>query len=191
MSYVFISGIPASGKSFLARKVTQKTGTFHLDIDTLREEMSKNPELEQWVNFYWNQDERKYLTETSCEEQWLNLVKQSEAFWPIILRKIDEIKKSHTPAIFESVNILPHLAARNLGFPGIVLLGESIEQIFERNKKDPRWGKTEDLQKLEAETFFNCERGNYKREAEKYGFKTFVNPDEAERELLNLLEVNQ
>lgn len=191
MSYIFISGIPASGKSFLARKFAQKTGTFHLDTDTLRDKMAKDSELEPWVNFYWKQDERKYLTETPCDVQWQNLVRQSEAFWPIILKKIKEVQRLHQAAIFESVNILPHLAAKDLDFSGIVLLGESVEQIFERNKKDPRWGKTVSLQKLEAEVFFNCERKNYEREAEKYGFKTFVNPDEAERELLNLLEVNQ
>lgn len=38
MSYVFIGGIPASGKSYLARKVAEKTGAFHLDLDTLRKE---------------------------------------------------------------------------------------------------------------------------------------------------------
>lgn len=188
MPYIFISGIPASGKSFLAKKVAQKTGAFHLDTDTLREEMSKDPKIEPWVNFYWNQDEEKYLKETSCEEQWSNLIRQSEAFWPTILEKIKEVKKSHQIAIFESVNILPHLAAKDLDFPGIVLLGESFEQIFERNKKNPRWGSTEDLQRLEAEIFFNCERENYKKEAGKYGFKIFTNQEEAEQELLELLE---
>lgn len=183
MSYVFISGIPASGKSFLAEKIAQKIGAFHLDTDTLREEMVKDPAIEPWINFYWKLDEKKYLTETPCYEQWQNLVKQSEAFWPTILEKIKKIKKTHQSAIFESVNILPHLAKRDLDFPGIVLLGESVEQIFERNKKNPRWGKTEELQRLEAEIFFNCERGNYKKEAEKYGFKTFTDSIEAEEEL--------
>lgn len=188
MSYVFISGIPSSGKSFLARKVAQKTGTFHLDTDTLRDGMAKDPKLEPWVNFYWNQDERKYLTETPCGAQWQNLVRQSEAFWSTILKKIEEVKKSHKMAIFEGVNILPHLAAKDLDFPGVVLLGKSLEEIFERNKNNPRWGSTEELQRLEAEVFFYCERENYRREAEKYGFKTFTNPEQAERELLRLLK---
>lgn len=188
MSYVFISGIPTSGKSFLANKLAKNLGAFHLDTDTLREEMGKDQKLEPWVNFYWNQDEKKYLTDTSCEEQWQNLVKQSEAFWPTILQKINEIKKTHNSAIFEGDTILPHLAKRDLDFPGIYLLGESLEQTFERNKKAPRWGKTEELQKLEAEMFFNCERENYKREAEKYGFQTFTNSEDAEAELIKLLQ---
>lgn len=188
MSYVFISGIPSSGKSFLARKVAQKIGVFHLDTDTLRDAMAKDPKLAPWVNFYWNQDERKYLTETPCDVLWQNLIRQSEAFWPTILENIGEAKKSHKVAIFESVNLLPHLAAKDLDFPGIVLLGESFEQVFERNKKSPRWGKTEELQRLEAEVFFNCERENYKREAERYGFKTFTDAGEAEQELLKMLK---
>ncbi len=188
MSYVFIGGIPASGKSLLAKKVAAKTQVFHLDIDTLREEMSKDIDLEPWVNFYNNQDEIEYLTETSCEEKWSNLVKQSEAFWPFILKKINEIKQTHKSAIFEAVNILPHLASRDLDFRGIFLLGESLEQIFERIKKNPRWGETEELQRLEAGVFFNCERKNYKREADKYGFKTFNSSDDAEQEMLKLFK---
>lgn len=188
MSYVFIGGIPASGKSFLAKKIAEKTNAFHLDIDTLRSEMAEDPNLKPWVNFYWDQDEKIYLTETSCQEKWSNLVKQSETFWPFILGKINRAKQSHPVAVFEAVNILPHLAAKDLDFPGIFLIGETFEQIFERIKKSPRWGKTEELQKLEAEAFFYCERENYKREVEKYGFKTFTNSEEAEQELLRLLK---
>lgn len=188
MSYAFISGIPAAGKSFLAKKIVDKTGAFHLDIDTLREVIERDPQIEPWVNFYWNQDEKKYLTEVSYEEQWKNFVQQSEAFWPTILKKIKEVQSSHKSAIFEGVNILPHLAAKDLDFSGIYLLGESVEQIFERNKKVPRWGSTEELQRLEAETFFNGERPNYKREAEKYRFKTFEKADEAEKELVRILK---
>lgn len=39
MSYIFIGGIPASGKSYLAKKVSEQTGAFHLNLDTLRKGM--------------------------------------------------------------------------------------------------------------------------------------------------------
>ncbi|MDA1317545.1 MAG: AAA family ATPase [bacterium] len=42
MKYLFISGIPTAGKSYLAERVAQKTNSLHIDIDDLREEMSKN-----------------------------------------------------------------------------------------------------------------------------------------------------
>lgn len=189
MSYTFIGGIPASGKSYLAKIVAEKTGAFHFDVDTLRKEMSKDPQLEYWVNFFWNQDEEEYLKNTPCEKHWENLVKQSEAFWPTILNKVNELEKSHKAVIIEGVNILPHLAKGDFKFPGIYLLGKSFEEIFERNKQNPRWGQTEQLQKLEAELFFNCERPKYKDEAEKYGYKTFDNSNDAEKEVLKLFGV--
>lgn len=185
--YIFIGGIPASGKSYLARKLVEKTGAFYLDTDTLRKEMSSDPQLEYWVNFFWDQNEEEYLTKTSCEDHWQNLVKQSEVFWPTILKRIKEIMESNKSAIFEGVNILPHLANKDLNFPGIYLLGKSFDEIFERNKHNPRWGHTEELQSKEAELFFNCDRPKYQEEAEKYGYKTFTNSEDAEKELLKLL----
>lgn len=187
MSYVFIGGTPAAGKSYLAKKISEQIRVLHLDLDTLREKMAQDRKLAYWVNFFLNQDEEKYLKEISCEEHWKNLVQQSEAFWPTILKKIKGVMEFNKSAIFEGVNILPNLAKRDLDFPGIFLLGESVEQIFERNMKNPRWGQTEQLQKLEAELFFNCDRPKYKEEAEKYGYKTFDNSDEAEEEMLKLL----
>ena len=104
------------------------------------------------------------------------------------MKKIKQIQKSGTNAIFEGVNILPHLARKDLNFEGIFLLGESFEKILQRNKQDPRWGQTQELQTKEAQAFYNCERPKYKQEAEKYGFKTFTNPEQAEEELLRLIK---
>lgn len=188
--YVFIGGIPASGKSYLARKVAEKTGAFHVNLDTLRKEMRNDPKLKYWTDFFFNQDEKKYLDlkQTSYEDHWQNIVKQSEAFWPTIMKKVNEVKKNYPSAIFEGINILPHLAKRDFDFPGIFLLGEAFEQIFERNKQNPRWGQTEDLQRKEAELFFNCDRPKYKEEAERYGYKTFEDFNTAEKELQSLLK---
>lgn len=189
--YIFIGGTPASGKTYLARKLAEKTGAFHFDLDTLRKKMAKDPKLEYWVNFFWNQDEEKYLKETSCEEHWQNLVKQSETFWPVILSSVKEVMQSHKSAIFEGVNILPHLAKKDFDFPGIFLLGESFNQIFERNKQNPRWGKTEELQGQEAALFFNCDRPKYQEEAAKYGYKVFADSETAENELISLLNSSE
>lgn len=187
MKYAFISGIPASGKSYLARKIAKETGIKNICIDEWREEMKDDPELKKWVDFFWNKDEKEYWRITDCAQQWDNLRNQSEAFWPTILKKINDVQKSGRSAIFEGVNILPHLAHQDLNFHGIVLLGESFDRILERNKKNPRWGNTDKLQIQEAEVFWNCERPRYKQEAGKYGFKTFIDSNEAEKELLKLL----
>lgn len=188
MKYTFISGIPASGKSYLAAKVAKTVGALHVEIDELRKEMNNDPELKKWVMFFWNQDEVEYWKNTNCDQQWENLKNQSEAFWPTILEKIREMQKSGKSVIFEGVNILPHLAVTNLEFSGVVLLGSSLDDIFERNKKEPRWGKTEELQRMEAEGFWNCERPRYKAEAEKYGYPVFSDVKEAEEKLMEILK---
>lgn len=186
MRYVFISGIPASGKSYLAQKVAKITGALHFKVDDWREEFRVDKHAD-WVDFFWNKNESDYWDKTGCEKHWQNIVKQSEALWPDIVKKIKEVVKSGKPAIFEGVNILPHLAKQDLNFEGIVLLGESIEIIFERNKEDPRWGKTETLQLKEAEVFYNCEGKRYQAEAEKQGYKAFSDIKLAEAELVKLL----
>jgi len=188
MNYTFISGIPASGKSYLAGKIAKAVGAAHIETDKWREEMKRDNKLRKWVDFFRDKNEVEYWDVTNCNEHWKNIKNQSEAFWPVILKNIKKIQKSGKPAIFEGVNILPHLAAKDLLFPGIFLLGDSYEVVFERNKKDPRWGKTEKLQKKEAEAFFYCERLKYKEEAEKYGFKVFFNIKNAEEELLKIFK---
>ena len=187
MKYAFISGIPASGKSYLAKRVAQKNNSIHIDADKLRGKMMKNPNLELWVNFFCNKNEKKYWDTVTPEEHWNNLVKQSEFFWPTILKKIHEIQKTEQSAIFEAVNILPHLARQDLDFSGIVLLGESEQVILERCKKYPRWGKTKELQEEEAKWFFVHEGKIYEDEARKYGYKTFRNSIKAEEELIRIL----
>ena len=187
MQSVFIGGIPASGKSFLAKKISDKTGLLHLSADSFREEMAKDPKLEKWVNFYWNLDEKEYYATTSCKEQWSNLVKQSEAFWSTILKKV-MVLTQNKQILLEGVNIMPHLASRDLQMNGVFLLGESEEIILERIKKAPRWGNTVELMSIEAKNFYQCERIGYMQEAKKYGFKTFSDPNDAEDVLLNLIK---
>lgn len=176
---LFITGIPTAGKSYLGKKLATEVGGACVSIDDLREDLSKEEAYAKWVNFYLNQDEYTYFTTTTYEEQWANLVKQSEELWSGILAKIVQYATENKSVIFEGVNILPHLAHKDLPMPGIAIIGRSLEEVLERNRKEPRWGKTEDLQRLEADAFFNGERPRYKAESEKYGYKVFETPDEA------------
>lgn len=176
---IFITGIPTAGKFYLAKKLAEKVGGVCVSIDDFREDLSKKDErYKKWVNFYLDQDEYTYYTTTNYNEQWNNLVKQSEGFWQGVLEKIHQYDMERKPIIFEGVNILPHLAHKDLNMPGIILIGRSFEETLERNRKDPRWGNTEELQKLEADAFFCGERPRYKEEAEKYGYKVFETPDD-------------
>lgn len=185
MSYVFISGIPTAGKSYLATQIGDEFDVHVEKLDDFREEMKNDPELEPWVNYYWNKDPRKYA-QKDCQLQWDDLVAQSEAFWPATKAYMEQKMQEHDAIVFESVNLLPHLAI-DLSFSGVYLLGESLEQTIDRNKREPRWSKEEDIQEREARHFYLCEGPRYKHEAEKYGFLTFVSPDEAKVELIRLL----
>jgi len=185
---LFITGIPTAGKTYLAKKLAVEVGGIAVILDDFRESLSKDEKYEKWTNFYLDKDEEKYLTETSAEEQWDDLVNQSEGLWPAFLEEITKYENEEKTVIFECVNILPHLAKKYLDFPGIVLIGLSYEEILERNKKGPRWGNTVALQELEAKSFFEIERVDYKREAEKYGYSVFETADNAFDSALKLIK---
>lgn len=184
--FCFIGGIPAVGKSTLAKDISSITGCDVVNFDKLRLEMEKDQNLRPWVNYFADQDETAYWEKTNCDEHWQNLVKQSEMFWPTFQKVIEEKINHNKPVIFEGVNILPHLAKQSFSFQGIYFIGDSFKTIFERNKKDPRWGNTEELQKKEAEIFFYCEGPKFKKEAEKYGYKVFTDYNEAKNELIKI-----
>lgn len=185
---IFITGIPTSGKTYLAKRLAKEINGIVISLDDLKLKISElNSEFKKWANFYWKKDEKEYLTSNDSEVLWEDLFKQSEGMWPMFLNEIKKYKNETRPVIFECVNMLPHLAHKDLNFDGIVLIGKSFKETFERNKKDPRWGKTEKLQKLEAKNFFFNERPKYKSEAEKYNYHTFETTDKAFAFSLKLL----
>lgn len=185
---LFISGIPTSGKSYLARKLAEATGGLTVSLDDAREELAKDERYRKWTNFYLYKNEEEYLTQVPPEEQWQNLVAQSEGLWPALVAEIKKYELEERPVIFECVNLLPHLAKKDLDFPGVVLIGRSYEEVLERNLVSPRWGNMLYLQEMEAQYFFDVERPRYKLEAEKYGYPVFESADEAFELSLSLLE---
>jgi adenylate kinase len=184
---IIITGIATAGKSYLARQLAERTNGIFVDMDKVRDSMQSDPQLEKWVNFYWNKNELEYLTNTSPDEMWTNIVRQSEAFWPVFLEKINSYKNETRPVIFESVNLLPHLVYKDLKIPCIVLVGSSYEEILERNIREPRWGSGITLQTLEAKIFFEIERPKYIQEANIYDYPVFNTPEQAMNTALNLL----
>lgn len=176
---LLVTGIPTGGKSYLSRKLAAEVGGISVSLDHHRQEISSDERYQKWIQFYWNKDEKEYFTNTSPEEQWQNLVNQSEALWPAFLEKIDSYSEETRPVIFESVNLLPHIVKEDTDFPGIVLVGASYESVLERNIADPRWGNTKELQEMEAHSFYNVERPNYIKEAEQFGYPVFQTADEA------------
>lgn len=175
----FITGIPTAGKSYLAKKMATAIHGIAVSLDDYRESLRSDGRYKKWIDFYVDHDEEHYLKTIPPEEMWKNLVAQSETLWPAFLQKIARYDDIAKPVIFECVNILPYLAKRDLRFPGIVLIGHAYEEVFERNKANPRWGATPKLQEMEAKIFFEVERPHYKAEAQKYGYPIFESADEA------------
>jgi hypothetical protein len=62
--------------------------------------LSKDEKYKKWIHFYLDQDEHTYYTNTTFDEQWNNLVNQSEALWPAILNKINELFFSSKPVYY-------------------------------------------------------------------------------------------
>lgn len=174
-----ITGIPTAGKSTLSKKLAESTGGIAVFLDDFREELASDERYATWVNFYTDQDLETYYTTTSPEDEWKNLVAQSEAIWPAFLERIDSYADEERPVIFECVNLLPHLIHRDLDFPCVVLIGSSYEQTLERNAQDPRWGSTERELELNSKSFFFVERPRYLEEAQKYGYPAFETYEEA------------
>lgn len=187
MKMAFITGIPASGKSWLASRVAQKLKLKHYKVDDWRVELRSDPKLLPWVNFFWNQNEQEYWKKTTFAQHWDNLVAQSEALWPEILKRIRQVENNGVSAIIEGVSLLPHLARRDLKFDGLVLLGESFDVIYQRDRRKPRWGKTADLENHEVDVLWECERRYYRHEAEQYGYEAFTDMEKAEQKLIKIL----
>jgi 2-phosphoglycerate kinase len=184
---LFITGIPTTGKSYLAKKLAEELGGVAVLLDNHREVLGNDERYKKWVEFYWNKDEKQYYSETPSEEQWKNLVDQSEALWPGFLEKINSYSEETKPVIFECVNMLPHFASQDLYFPGIVLVGDLYEKVLERNIAEPRWGATKELQEMEAKSFFFIERPRYIKEAERYGLQIFNGADDSYESAKKLL----
>lgn len=183
----FITGIPTSGKTYLAKKLADKIGGVAVVLDELRKNILLDDTYKKWINFYLDKDEEFYFAQVSPEEQWGNLVAQSEGLWPVILEEINKYSNEERSVIFECVNILPHLAKKDLDFPGIVLLGSSYEETLLRNSASPRWGSTAHLQEMEAKAFFFNERPHYKKDAQEYGYMCFDKVEDAFVEAMNIL----
>lgn len=179
--HAFVGGTPAAGKSYLVKKFIEesKLPIDYVEIDLFRKEFAKNSELDKWVKIFSSKDEIKYWDEITEKEHFQNLISQSEAFWPEILKKVNEVKKNSEHAIFEAVNLLPHLVHKDFDFPGFFLIQEDMDTLLKRLKKNPRWGGTAEKQQLEAKFFIVWEAKYIREEAGKYNYPVFNNSDEA------------
>jgi len=184
--YAFISGVPAAGKTYLAKSVIDKAPVKieAISIDGFRKTL-KDPRLVDWVNFFRNKNEKEYWEKTSGEEHMKNITKQSLGLWPSILKYIKNEQKRCEHAIFDGVNIIPKLA-KDLDFAGVYLIQRDPSVILSRLKLHKRWGETLELKQKEAQIFANDESDYYQNEAERYNLPVFDSTEQAEKKLLEI-----
>lgn len=190
--YAFIGGTPSAGKSYIAKKFIKESGLpiEYVEIDSFRKDFAKNPELDKWVKVFSSKDELKYWNEVTPEEHLKNLISQSEAFWPEIVKIVNEVKNNSEHAIFEAVNLLPHLVHKDFDFPGFFLVEENMETLLKRLNSNPKWGETSKKQRLEAKFFIQWEAKYIREEARKYNYPVFNNSEEALIFLNNIFKNN-
>lgn len=202
---IFITGIPTAGKSYLARRLVRETGGICLETDNLWETLAQDSRYRPGASFFLSADRSVSFADRDYETQWQILVRHHEQVWPGILDKIRDYElgriplkskiaarlrklfDAQRPLIFEGASLLPHLARRDLPFPGIVLIGRSFQDVLDRNREKPRWGASEKLQRLSAHSFWHVHRPHYIAEAERCGYPIFENADDAYAEALRLL----
>lgn len=181
MNSIFITGIPTVGKSTLAKKLAAEFGMEIFCTDVAHKEWRDDPELVAWLDFFRNQNETLYWQNTSADQDWKNLVQQSHALWPRIKAPIERALVSKTPTIFEGVNLLPSLVKKDFPqIPGIVLINTNPDTFFARNRQHPRWGRTETLQRQEANAFALEQSPRYAKEGQAAGYWIFEESDEGE-----------
>jgi len=185
--YYFIGGPPTSGKSHLASTFAKDSGLdiLHVKTDSLRNNID-NPELKKWVDFFRDQDEEKYWSNTSPLKHLENFVKQNTILWPSLLKEFQRLMDTHKHIIFEGVSILPNLARRDLNFDGLYLIPTDIESVYTRLLAHRRWGSTEKLKRIEAEMFFYHETPFFEKAARQYGYPVFADYSEAYNRLGSL-----
>ncbi len=183
--YAFIGGTSAAGKTYVARAFAKqsKLPIHVVSIDDHRREFAKDPKLRYWTDILWNKNEEKYWKTITYKEDIGNLIKQSEAFWSRILEVVKRTKKLHKHALFEAINIQPHLAKRDFDFTGFFLINEDSPTLLKRLKEHPRWGKTEELQKLEVAFLLKHDVPFVKQQAKKYKYKVVNDSNDAINEL--------
>lgn len=189
--YAFIGGIPASGKTTLVKQFADESGLsiYCLHIDEMWAPYREDPQLKPWIDLYWNKDEATYWAHATYESHIKDLENQSNAFWPKTLERIHTIQAQHEHALFEGVNILPELSRRDLDFPGLFMVVKDQKTMFTRLKEHPRWGKTEELQRLEAKYFVEYDGQYIRQGAQRYGYPVAHNLKEGMRKLKRIFSL--
>ncbi|MFA6353573.1 MAG: hypothetical protein WCW93_01430 [Candidatus Paceibacterota bacterium] len=183
---LIITGIPTIGKTNLAKQLAEAVGGICVSSEEIRNYLRSNPKYTATTYFWKDKNKRAYYIKTPYNQQWKNLVTQSEQLWEGVLEKINSYKDEERPVIFEGVGMLPHLVHQDLDFPCVVIIGINLKEVIEANKERPEWD-SEELE-LQSVALFLGDQPYFKKEAEKYNYPVFKNDSETLKEALKILQ---
>lgn len=177
---LFICGPSCSGKTTLAKKLANKYGVPHIELDRV---IAQSP-AKQWIEYYIKDE--SYFSTVSPDEHWNNIIAQSEKYWNTLRV---EIRKLNGPAIIEATQLLPRYIKELkevMDIDGVCLLPGSLSETVRRNKLKFRNGmsdKSEELKEQEANLIYNVEMPRYRGEAKRNEVEFFTDSDLAEKAL--------
>lgn len=178
---ILIGGAPTTGKSTVAKFLSEKLGIPCISTDDVREQMrekldpAKNPAL-----FKAAQYSAEEFLNTFTAQEIVNIEREEgEVVWNEIRKTIDRSEEDGESIIIEGVAVLPHLVARD--FPAVeyvrslFLVDNDLDRIrkvvFSRGLWDDAHTYSDDVKEKEVEwaAVFNSW---LESEAKKFGFQT-------------------
>lgn len=179
---LFVTGNSTAGKSTLARDAAKKLKVAVESGDHMRVSLYRDRVYGPTARFYESQaDESEYYATTSERERWENLRRQSERLWPALSMKVlAAYRIARKPIVVEGVNFMPDLVARDFpDHPIIAIVCDDEESVRARLAEKPRWGRTPDLQMLEAREIAKEQAPRYRTLTLAAGGQVFASSNEA------------
>lgn len=168
---LLIGGSSATGKSYLARQLSEYYKVPLTEVDDIRIALQQLVNKTEHPDLYFFLDNRNFLQDYSTEVLVENLLAVGQEVWPALDTLITKHLVCNEPVIFEGDSILPNLLAqRELSQIRAIFLYDSTENLKEREIRRNRAGQS-DSETLDQQINFSSAYGEkLKAQAEQYGF---------------------
>ncbi len=136
---ILIGGSSATGKSYLARQLSNHYKIPMMEVDDIRIVLQKTIERKLNPNLFFFLDNPDFINKFETEELAKNLLKVGDEIWPALKVLIGKHIACDEPIIFEGDGIIPNLIAKE-NFKDVlpIFIHDSKENILERDIKRSR-----------------------------------------------------
>ena len=176
---ILIGGAPTTGKSTLAYLVAKHLGIPWISTDQIRSILRLAARREDYPKLFNPEGytAERFLTEFSAEQIATMEIEQGEAVWLGIKTFIEDDYTWKEGFVIESVNILPHLIAKDFAgkkyIKSVFLVDEDADRIrqvvFTRGLWDDAHTYSDDVKEKEVEWALLFSH-KIREEAEKYNY---------------------